>query len=316
MNTGEIESNGVDVGHHAAPLAGQHAVSDVPMSAEPLAHIPLFSQLVAAEQQALFASMKVLRVDANQTIFWRGDRGDSLYLINQGQVIVTVPSDEGEHVALDQLGPGGFFGEIGLLDGGPRTATVRATTPTELYVLSRADFHSFLRQRPEAAIEILTVMGQRQRSSTDALRGLKNPNLAFEQSRVTTWQRASDIITRTAGSQWFVMFHLAWFFLWVGANLLADHHIIPHSWGWDPFPFGLLTMVVSLEAIFLSIFVMVSQNRQAEKDRLRTDLDYQVNVKAQTEILEMARKIDSIEAHLLSIAPPPSVGDPPRQRTN
>jgi CRP/FNR family transcriptional regulator, cyclic AMP receptor protein len=273
-----------------SPADGEHG---------PLSHVPLFAGLAAEEQQELCAAMKLETVEANQTIFWRGDLGDSLYLVSAGQVAVTVPNEQGEHVTLDHLGPGGFFGEISLLDGGPRTATVRTTQRSELYVLMRDDFHAIIRKRPHVAIEILTIMGCRQRVSTEAIRGLKNPNVAFERTRVGPWQRVSDVIAAVAASQWFTMFHLAWFGGWIGLNLLASLSILPSSLAFDPFPFGLLTMVVSLEAIFLSIFVMVSQNRQSEKDRLRIDLDYQVNVKAHTEITALARKIERLETHLL-----------------
>jgi CRP/FNR family transcriptional regulator, cyclic AMP receptor protein len=264
----------------------------------PLLDIPIFSGLDEGERRALVEHMRAEVVDANQTVCWRGDPGDSLYLIRSGGVAVTVPNDQGEHVTLAHLGPGGFFGEISLLDGGARTATVRATRATELYVLKRDDFHGFIRQHPDVAIDILTVMGQRQRVSTDALRGTKNPNVLFEESRVTWWQRVSDVIATVAASQWFTLFHLAWFGLWVGLNVLGSVGVLPEALAFDPFPFGLLTMVVSLEAIFLSIFVMVSQNRQSEKDRLRIDLDYQVNLKAQTEIMTLRSKLDRIEQHL------------------
>jgi uncharacterized membrane protein len=237
-------------------------------------------------------------VPANKTIFWRGDKGDSLYLINSGEVVVTVPNEKGEHVVLDTLGPGGFFGEISLLDGGPRTASIRATGNTDLYVLKRDAFHAFLRQRPDTAIEILTIMGSRQRISTEALRTMKNPNVAFEASRVTFWQRVSDIIATVAASQWFTLFHVVWFGGWIGINVGGSMGLFPASWAFDPFPFGLLTMVVSLEAIFLSIFVLVSQNRQAEKDRLQIDLDYQVNLKAQTDITMITQKLEQIETML------------------
>ncbi|HWB19032.1 MAG TPA: DUF1003 domain-containing protein, partial [Phycisphaerales bacterium] len=207
------------------------------------------------------------------------------------------------HVTIDCLGPGKFFGEISLLDGGARTASIRALEPTQLYVLSRTEFHTFLRTHPESAIHILSVMGERQRTSTESLRGIKNPNIAFAHSRTTLWQRVSDIIATVAASQWFTLFHLVWFGIWISLNLLVPLHILPQSLGFDPFPFGLLTMVVSLEAIFLSIFVMVSQNRQSERDRLQIDLDYQVNVKAQTEIINLARKIESLEAKLTGSDP-------------
>lgn len=291
----------------------------------PLSHIPLFAALEEPERQALFACMRLLKHPANHTVFWLGDRGNSFYLISKGRVAVTVPSDEGEHRVIDVLGPGGFFGEIGLFDAGPRTATVRTTEDSEFYVLGRDDFHAFLRRNPNAAIEILTIMGQRQRASTEALRTLSNPNVAFEQSRTTLWQRASDIIARVAASQWFTLFHLAWFGLWITVNLLGMWGLIPARLAFDPFPFGLLTMVVSLEAIFLSIFVMVSQNRQSEKDRLRVDLDYQVNVKAQTEVMKLVRRLDGIESTLQRVhdtvgaktptpAPPAPATAPARRR--
>ena len=197
------------------------------------------------------------------------------------------------------------------MDGGPRTATVRSVEASKLLVLSRDTFHAFVRQRPDVAIEILAVMGQRLRTSTEQLRSLKNPNEVFaEQRRTSAWQRASDVIAAVAASQWFTLFHLVWFGVWILINVagplsLMGVVLVPDEkkgalpwWIFDPFPFGLLTMVVSLEAIFLSIFVMVSQNRQSEKDRLHTDLDYQVNVKAQTEIMAIARRLDLIEQKL------------------
>lgn len=280
----------------ATPGVMPTAASDGPPPA-PLAHIPLFSPLNEEEQKALFEVMRRERFAANRTIFWMGDRGDALYLVSSGRVAITVPNDKGEHITLDTLGPGGIFGEISLLDGGPRTATIRAIDETEVFSLTRADFHGFIRRRPDVAIDMLSVLGQRQRASTEALRHMKNPNVAFEQQQ-TVWQRVSDIIASVAASQWFTLFHLTWFGIWIVMNLLAPAGVLPKALGFDPFPFGLLTMVVSLEAIFLSIFVMVSQNRQGEKDRLRIDLDYQVNVKAQTEIMGLSRRLDSIESLL------------------
>ncbi|MGQ0628452.1 MAG: DUF1003 domain-containing protein [Phycisphaerales bacterium] len=263
---------------------------------DPLGHIQLFARLSAGERAELLSTMTRQHVANNQTIFWLGDKGESFFMVQSGMVAITVPNEQGEHVTINTLGPGGFFGEISLLDGGPRTATVRAIEGSELLVLSREAFHSFIRRRPDVAIEVLTVMGHRQRASTEALRQMKNPNEVFESGRMNLWQRVSDVIATTAASQWFTLFHLCWFGGWIGLNvvgLLMERP--PKFMSFDPFPFGLLTMVVSLEAIFLSIFVMVSQNRQSEKDRLRTDLDYQVNVKAQTEIMNIARRLETLE---------------------
>lgn len=269
------------------------------MTPGPLAQIPLFAHLNAEQQAALRAAMRPQRLGANETVFWMGDTGDSFYLVESGAVVVTVPNESGEHIMLDQIGPGGFFGEISLLDGDRRTATLRTAEPTELLVLSRAHFHQFLEENPRAAIEILRIMGQRQRASTLALRQIKNPNQAYQETLVRwSWQWAADMITRAAASRNFLLLHVLWFGVWLPYNLLAENGWLFGLKPFDPFPFGLLTMVVSLEAIFLALFVMVSQNRQAERDRLRTDLDYQVNVKAQTEIMEITQTLERIEAAL------------------
>lgn len=268
----------------------------------PLSHIPLFARLETGEQAELRALMTPEHVQPHQTVFWLGDKGDTFYLVESGGVVVTVPNSKGEHVTIASLGPGGFFGEISLLDGGVRTATVRATEPSVLLALNRLTFQRFLLQHPSAALDVLAVMGQRQRTTNEVLRRTANPNEVFEQSRVTLWQRVSDVIATVAASQWFTLFHLAWFGTWILLNVIGafmEHP--PKVFAFDPFPFGLLTMVVSLEAIFLSIFVMVSQNRQSEKDRMRTDLDFQVNVKAETEIVAIARKLEVIEAMLEDI---------------
>lgn len=262
--------------------------------AGPLSHIPLFSNLPTDIQEGLIAAMRQESIEAHQTICWCGDTADGFFIIQDGEVTVSVPNDDGELVAINQLKAGDFFGEVSLLDGGPRTATVRADTPVSLLRLERLAFHQFLADHPVAAIEMLTEMGRRHRETAAAVREMKNANIVFARSHTGIWQRCCDIISMVAASPSFTLFHLALFVLWIGWNWL-----LPDKARFDPFPYGLLTVICSLEAIFLSIFVMVSQNRQSEKDRLRTDLDYQVNVKAQTEILSIARRLERIEAGLL-----------------
>lgn len=265
----------------------------------PLSHIPLFARLETEEQAELRSMMVPENVEPNQTVFWLGDKGDTFYLVERGQIVVTVPNRKGEHITIASLGPGGFFGEISLLDGGVRTATVRASEHSQLLALNRLSFQKFLLKHPSAALDVLAVMGQRQRTTNEVLRRSANPNDVFAQTRVTSWQRVSDLIATVAASQWFTIFHVAWFGCWILLNVIgAFMHSPPKLFSFDPFPFGLLTMVVSLEAIFLSIFVMVSQNRQSEKDRLRTDLDFQVNVKAETEIVGIARRLENVEQML------------------
>jgi CRP/FNR family cyclic AMP-dependent transcriptional regulator len=260
----------------------------------PFAHIPMFAHLDEVEHQALMAIMARRNVAAQETIFWLGDHGDALYVVDSGQVIITAPDERGDHITLDTVGPGGVFGEISLLDGGARTATARAATATSLLALPRDEFHAFIRRHPDVAIGMLQLMGTRQRASTAALRGLKNPNAVIAET-ATIWQRASDVIAKVAASQVFTLTHMTWFGTWISMNVLAAAGIISGRLGFDPYPFGLLTLIVSLEAIFLSIFVLVSQNREAQRDHIRTDLDYQVNVKAHLEIIGIIDRLERIE---------------------
>ena len=274
-----------------------------------LSHIPLFARLDAAGDDALLRRLTRKTVKESEPVFWFGDSGDTLYIIDTGRVAVTAPDADGNHVLLDTLGPGGIFGELSLLDGGPRSATVRAISECSLLALNREAFHAFLRERPDAAIDILQVLGARQRTSTATIRGLKNPNAAIAEA-TTRWQRVSDVVATVAASHVFTIAHLCWFGGWILVNTFASAGWLPRVLAFDPFPFGLLTLIVSLEAIFLSIFVLVSQNRQSERDRIRTDLDYQVNVKAHVEIMGIVERLDRIERAVVTPRQTPPASAP------
>jgi uncharacterized membrane protein len=262
------------------------------MDQDLLANIPLFAKLGPVELAELAGLLKQRDVAAQQPVFWIGDEGSEFFLVQVGRVAVCYPDEAGHEVTIAVLGPGNFFGEISLLDGGPRTATVRAEGDVRLLSLSRHDFLEFLKRHPAAAVLILTVLGQRQREMLEKLRGLKNLNEVVEQ-RMSLWYRTADRIAAVAASGTFLGLHVLWFVVWIVPNVIPG--MFGLSEGWDPFPFGLLTMVVSLEAIILSIIIMVSQNRAGEKDRIRADLDYQVNLKAHLEVMQLHRKIDRIE---------------------
>jgi uncharacterized membrane protein len=258
---------------------------------ELLRNIPLFAKLTEDQLIELTGMLKSQKVEAAQPIFWVGDEGSDFYVIQVGRVTVSYPDELGREIILADLGPGQFFGEISLLDGGPRTASARAQTDCILVSLDRTDFLRFLEQRPKAAGYVVAVLGARQRDMLDKLRGVKNVNEIIEMG-TTRWQRIADTIAAVSASQAFVLLHVLWFGAWMLYNAIRGDKAP------DPYPFGLLTMVVSLEAIFLSIFVLVSQNRSGEKDRVRADLDYQVNLKAQLEIMQLHQKMDRVQSAL------------------
>jgi len=257
------------------------------MDRELLRNIPLFARLADSELEALSTLLKPAEFESNKVVFWIGDRGDDLYLVQRGKVAVSAPDDAGREITLATLGPGAFFGDLSLLDAGPRTATVRTLADTQLLALDRADFFNFLRKAPEAAIHVLATLGARQRETIEKLRGLQNANVVFEE-RQSRWHRASESIAGVIASPLCVTIHLVWFALWVGANFgLGDR-------AFDPMPWGLLGFVVTLEALFISFFIMIAQNRAGDRERLKNDIDHQVNQKAQIEVMNLHQKLDKL----------------------
>jgi CRP/FNR family cyclic AMP-dependent transcriptional regulator len=274
------------------------------MDSSLLANIPLFAGLPPAELEELARLLKRRACKAAEPIFWVGDAGTESYIIQSGRVTLSCPDELGRDIILGDLGPGDFFGEVCLLDGGPHMATARAQTDVLLGSLDHAQLMTFLQHWPDAARHVIAVLGAQQRAVWHRLRGVTNANAVIE-VRATTWQRVADVIASVSASWAFVLMHIAWFAGWMIFNGVKRTAAL------DPYPFGLLTMIVSLEAIFLSIFVLISQNRAAHKDRIRADLDYQVNLKAQHEIMRLHEKFDGLAAERrarMQNAPPDAAG--------
>jgi CRP/FNR family cyclic AMP-dependent transcriptional regulator len=266
--------------------------------AEMLAEVPLFKLLDDAERATLAERLEKITAPAGKVLFSRGDPGHALYIVRSGEVEIFFKNDTGERIVLETAGKGDFFGEISLLDGGPRTASAHVTKDLEAVVVDRGDLEEFLRARPAAAMELLTAAGRRLRESAKLLRRTASRNVNEEtEDKRTIVMRAADWISEFSGSLPFLFIHCALFFVWIILNTgpLARTAI----GGWDAFPYGLLTMCVSLEAIILSVFVLLSQNRQVARDRVRNDIEYEVNVKSELEIAHLHEKFDHLHAELL-----------------
>ena len=275
------------------------------MDGKLLVNIPVFARLPSAELEELAGLLKRRDFKAGEAIFWVGDAGTDSYVIESGRVAMSCPDEHGRDIILGDLGPGDVLGEICLLDGGPHMATARAQTDVILGSLSRAELMTFFRHWPDSANHVIAALGAQQRAVWQRLRGVTNANAVIEK-RSTTWQRLADAIASVSASPAFALLHVAWFAGWMIFNQVKGKDAP------DPYPFGLLTMIVSLEAIFLSIFVLISQNRVGEKDRIRADLDYQVNLKAQHEIMRLHEKLDRL-ADARGARPLKAVPDGPGQ---
>lgn len=270
-------------------------------SAGLLAGVPLFKLLDEHDRAELELVFGRQSVAAGDVVFSFGEPGDSLYIVSAGSVELFVKDTTGSKIVLTVCGPGEIFGELSLFDGGARTATAVALEASDLLVLQREDLLKFLRRHPDSALDLLTTMGQRIRSTDAILRRnvARNINLEME-IRSTTLEKIADVIAEFSGSILFLVLNAVWFTVWIVWNVAPW---VPH---FDPYPFGFLTMVVSLEAIFLSIFVLVSQNRQAAKDRLRADAEYEVNLKAELEITHLHEKVDFLSEQVLARLPRPA----------
>ena len=266
----------------------------MPADAALLTEIPFFNFLDESERVTLAAQLEEVQIPEGQVLFNYGEPGDCLYVIRSGKAEVFFKDDTGNRIVLEIAGTGDVVGELSLLDGGPRTASVVVTETLDALRLDRADLDQFLRRHPAAAIDLLGAMGRRLRVSAERLRhtASRNVNLAAEDNR-TAVQKAADWIADFSGSIPFLLLHFAFFAGWILMNV----SLIPGAPMFDAYPFGLLTMIVSLEAIFLSVFVLLSQNRQAAKERIRGDIEYEVNIKAEMEVAHLHEKVDLLNAN-------------------
>ncbi len=264
--------------------------------ADLLKEVPLFQLLDDNERSELAAQLDVVNFPGGQTIFNYGDPGDAMYVISSGEVEVFFKNDTGERIVLEVATRGDFFGELSMLDNGTRSASVLATQDTRALRLDRADLEKFLRLRPQAAMDLLAAVTRRHRVTVERLRhtATRNVNIETEDNR-TIIQKSADWIAEFAGSIPFLLIHVILFAFWLTVNWIH----VPGIPQFDPYPFGFLTLAVSLEAIFLSVFVLLSQSRQASKDRVSADIEYDVNLKAELEIAHLHEKLDRLTGDVL-----------------
>lgn len=261
-----------------------------------LSGIEFFELLQEEDRHVLASVVDSVKLEAGETLFHAGEPGESLFIVRSGSVELFIKDTVGQKIVLTIAEEGNLFGELSLLDSGPRTATAIALSETELLVLDRDDLLLLFQKRPEAALHMLAAMSAMTRKADELLRTRVSRNVNEEiEVHSTPLQRIADWIAWFSGSMPFLIINAAWFAIWISINTLNVG--VPQ---FDPYPFGLLTMMVSLEAIFLSCFVLVSQNRQAEKDRVRADIEYEVNVKAELEVAHLHEKTDRIYESMLA----------------
>jgi uncharacterized membrane protein len=267
----------------------------MPCNPADLAEVKLFELLDEAELGELASVIDSEAVPAGKIIFNAGEFGEALYIVRSGEVELYIKDTAGQKIVLTTAERNDVFGELSMLDERPRSATAMALTDAELLLLDRDDLLLLFQKQPDAALNMLAAMSTMLRKVDRLLqtRVSRNVNVEMEE-KLPALQRIADWIAWFSGSMQFLIINGLWFLLWISANTIP-----PLDKQFDPFPFGLLTMIVSLEAIFLSCFVLISQNRQAAKDKIRADIEYDVNIKAELEIAHLHEKVDHIHEQLL-----------------
>jgi CRP/FNR family cyclic AMP-dependent transcriptional regulator len=267
----------------------------MPCDAGMLAKNELFEQLTEEDRAQLAQVVDRRELAAGTALFQAGEPGESLFVVSAGEVELFIKDTAGQKIVLTVAREGEIFGELALLDRGARTATAIALVDTELLELDRDDLLLLFQKTPEAAVRLLAAVGHMTRKADELLqtRVSRNVNIEVEEN-LSTLQKIADWIAWFSGSMPFLLINGIWFGIWILVNVFPLG--IPP---FDPYPFGLLTMIVSLEAIFLSCFVLISQNRQAEKDHVRSDVEYEVNIKAELEVAHLHEKTDRIYTEML-----------------
>ena len=264
-------------------------------NAEELAGVELFELLDADELNELAAVIDEISLEADEVLFQAGDFGESLYIVDQGNIELYIKDTTGQKIILKIAKENDVFGEISMLDNRPRSATAVALTDTRLFALDRDDLLLLFQKKPDAGLNMLAAMSGMLRDADNLLRTRVSKNVNEEMDeKLSPLQRVADWIAWFSGSMYFLLLNAVWFIVWIAVNELPLG-VEP----FDPFPFGLLTMIVSLEAIFLSCFVLISQNRQSEKDHIRSDIEYEVNIKAELEVAHLHEKIDHVHEQML-----------------
>jgi uncharacterized membrane protein len=260
-----------------------------------LADVELFEHLTDEDRAGLAQFIGFRELGAGATLFHAGQPGDAMYVVKRGEIELYIKDTTGQKIALNIARPGELFGELALLDYGPRTATAVALEDSELLELDRDDLLRLFKSTPQAALRLLAAMSHMTRKADELLRTrvARNANVEADE-KLSMFERIADAISEFSGSMAFLLINAVWFASWIAINTLPLGLPV-----FDPYPFGLLTMIVSLEAIFLSCFVLISQKRQSEKDRVRSDIEYEVNVKAELEVGHLHEKTDQLYAHML-----------------
>jgi CRP/FNR family cyclic AMP-dependent transcriptional regulator len=256
-------------------------------SSEELRHVPLFALLDDEELAVLAAQVELKRFAARQRIYKLGEPGGNAYVMMSGKVHVTTVDDDHQEVLVDEPGHGEFFGLASMLEETPHQTNALAMEETSCLEVSRDDIITLLQRKPMAGMDMMAVLGRQFHASQQLVRvrAQRNSNVVIEEE-MTFGQRIADEVAKFGGSWTFIILFAAVLLIYTMAN------IVLRGKAWDPYPFILLNLFLSMLAAIQAPVIMMSQNRQDTKDRVRGELDYDVNCRAESEIQALSNRLN------------------------
>ena len=264
--------------------------------AQELKHVPLFALLDDEEAAVLASQVEMKKFVAHQRIYRIGDTDGHAYVMVSGKVRVTTVDEDHQEVVIDEPGHGEFFGFASMLEGTPHQTNAVAAEETTCFEVDRNDIAVLLQRKPLAGMDMLTVLGKQFHASQQLvrLRAMRNPNEVIEKD-ATFGERIADMVAGFGGSWTFIITFLLVLISYSAFSLFMG------SRSWDPYPFILLNLFLSMLAAIQAPVIMMSQNRQDTKDRLRGELDYDVNRRAESEIQGLSRKLNLLDDKIADI---------------
>jgi len=255
-----------------------------------LENIDLFKGISRTDLNSLAQSVIRHQYRAGQLIFNYGDAGSSMYIVVSGDVNIHIPGEESRRLSLKDISSGEHFGEVALFDNHPRSASALATTTVEVLELTRETLLEFIKRQPDVAITLLQTLSSRLRQ-TDALlsqRASKNADVEFEK-RLTWKEHVADKVAELNGSWFFIILLLS---ITIGWMILNSGHVLKLPF--DPYPYVFFNLLLAILVALQGPLIVMSQNRQASKDRTHMKIDYEINLKNEVNIETLLRELGEL----------------------
>jgi len=257
---------------------------------EALRHIPLFALLDDEELAVLASQVELKTFAARERIYRMGSPAPQAYVLISGKVRVTTFDEDHQEVVVDEPGEHDFFGFASMMEQTPHQTNAHALEDTTCLEISRQDIAVLLERKPHAGMDLLTTLGRQIHATQNLARSRagRNPNEVIEE-KTTFGERIADAVARFGGSWKFIIIFAFFLIVYTTTNVILDRK------AWDQYPFILLNLFLSMLAAVQAPVIMMSQNRQDAKDRLRGELDYDVNRRAESEIQALSRRLSQLD---------------------